>query len=270
MDGTQRPGPMKEIGEALAIQGRVLLALMLREARTRYGRKQLGYLWALLEPAIHISLLMLLYAAMGRAAPLGHSLPMFLATGFCVFLGFRNVMKRTEGGYGSNEALLSFPIVKVMDVFIGRALLELATWCIVIFVLLTLLILWGHGGLPRSPIIMLEAVLGLFCLGVGAGIILGIAGQFYPSLSSLMSPLNRVLYFTSAVFMLPDPLPPAIRDVLAWNPVLHGVTLFRVGYYPSYESNVLDVPYLWKSALVALFLALVLEKMTRRRIRNLI
>jgi len=195
---------------------------------------------------------------------------MFLATGFCVFLGFRNVMRRTEGGYGSNEALLSFPIVKVIDVCLGRALLELATWLVVIFVLMTVLIMWGHGGLPRAPLVMLEAVIALFLLGLGAGIILGIAGQFYPSLSSFMAPLNRILYFVSGVFLLPDPMPAAIRDVLAWNPVLHGVTLFRTGYYPSYISHILDVGYLWKSAFIALLLALLLEKMTRRRIRNLI
>lgn len=270
MHALEPSGPMRQIGEALTIQGRVLLALMLREARTRYGRKQLGYLWALLEPALHITMMMLLYAAMGRAAPLGNSLPMFLATGFCVFLGFRNVMKRTQGGYGSNEALLSFPIVKVVDVFVGRALLELATWFVVTFVLMSILIVWGHGGLPRAPLVMLEAMIGLFFLGLGAGIILGIAGEFYPSLGSLLSPMNRILYFTSGVFLLPDPMPPAIRDILAWNPVLHGVTLFREGYYPSYESHILDVGYLWKSALIAVFLALILEKLTRRRIRTLI
>src|SRR5687768_14506509 len=107
---------MKDFTEALAIQGRVLLALMLREARTRYGRQQIGYLWAIIEPMIHITMLMVIFSFIGRASPLGDSLPMFLATGIATYLGFRNVYGRTKGGYGSNEALLTYPVVKIVDV----------------------------------------------------------------------------------------------------------------------------------------------------------
>src|SRR4051812_12881333 len=99
------------MAEGLRTQGRVLLALMLREARTRYGRTRAGYLWAFIEPAVHISFFALLFSTRVPVVPLGHSMVLFLATGFSTYLGFRNVMSRTQGGYGSNEALLSFPIV---------------------------------------------------------------------------------------------------------------------------------------------------------------
>ena len=142
---------MKDFTEALAIQGRVLLALMLREARTRYGRQQIGYLWALIEPMMHISMMMLIYSLMGRGSPLGESLPMFLATGFATFLGFRNVYNRTRGGYGSNEALLTYPVVKIVDVFLGRALLELATWIVVMVLLMSILITVGAWFVAACP-----------------------------------------------------------------------------------------------------------------------
>ena len=45
-----------DLVKALQSQGRVLIALMLREARTRYGRQRAGYLWALVEPMLHIAL----------------------------------------------------------------------------------------------------------------------------------------------------------------------------------------------------------------------
>jgi len=254
--------------EGLKTQGRVLLALMLREARTRYGRTRAGYLWALLEPIMHISFFTVLFSARFPVVPLGQSLVLFLATGFATFLGFRNVLNRTQGGYGSNEALLSFPIVRVMDVFLGRALLELATWMMVTFMILTSLVLVGIAPLPNSIFEMLEAVLALFGIGFGVGIILGIASEFWASLSSLLGMPLRLLYFTSAIFYLPERMPPAVRDIMAWNPVMHGITLFREGYYRGYDSHVLDEQYLFLWAIGSVLAALVLEKMTRRQLRN--
>ena len=258
-----------DFAESLRIQGRVLLALMLREARTRYGRTKAGYLWALIEPGIHITLFTLILSSRITIVPIGDSMVLFLATGFATFLGFRNVMSRTGGGYGSNEALLSFPIVRVMDVFLGRALLELATWMLVTILLLGGLVLVGVAPIPHDVLKMLEAILALFAIGFGAGIVIGIVSEFWPSLHSVMSVPTRLLYFTSGIFFLPDRLPPAFRDILAWNPVLHGITLFREGYYRGYESYMLDVGYLYSWAIGCVLVGLVVEKIARKPLRSL-
>jgi len=52
--------------EMLQTQGRVILALIIRETRTRFGDSKLGYGWALLEPILHILLLSLVFAVMMR------------------------------------------------------------------------------------------------------------------------------------------------------------------------------------------------------------
>lgn len=256
--------------EALRIHGRVILALMLREARTRYGRRQAGYLWALVEPILHISFFLVLkFFIRGRGVPLGDSAAVFLATGFATFLGFRNVMKRTQGGYKSNEALLSFPIVKIMDVFLSRALLELATWIVVTILLLGPLILIGYGEFPHHLLLLIGAIAALFAIGFGFGTVLGVVSEFVPAIGSFVRYLLRILYVTSAVFYLPDPMPPLVRDIIVWNPVLHGITLFRVGFYPGYESHMLDVRYLFSWAVGCILLALVTEKIARKPIRSL-
>lgn len=253
-----------DVAEPFTVQGRVLLALMLREARTRYGRQRAGYLWALVEPILHITLFYFIFQFTFRYVPLGHSLPMFLATGLATYCGFSNVLNRVQGGFGSNEALLAYPPVTVMDVFLARALLELATWIMVTFIIMGALILPGSNPAPYSVMMMLAAVLLLFCLGFGVGMIVGILSVFMPSIDTLTSIPFRILYFTSGVFFLPEALPPALRDALAWNPVLQGVTLFRMGYYGSYDSHLLDVNYLVIWSTVCMLLALILERATRR------
>lgn len=254
----------RDFAESAAIQGRVILALMLREARTRYGRQRAGYLWALIEPILHILGFYFIFKFTLRAVPLGESLPMFLATGLATYCGFSNVLHRTQGGFNSNESLLAYPLVNVMDVFLGRALLEFATWVVVTFLILGALIISGIDPLPSRPLLMVAAVLLLFGIGFGFGTIIGIVSQFFPSIDSLISIPFRLLYFTSGVFFLPDILPPAIRNVLEWNPVLQGITLFRMGYYANYDSHMLKVEYLimWSAACV--LLAFVAERMARK------
>jgi capsular polysaccharide transport system permease protein len=259
-----RGGPGDRFSESLTIQGRVLLALMLREARTRYGRQRVGYLWALIEPIIHIAGFYLVFHYTLRMVPLGHSLAIFLATGMATYFGFNNILNRTRGGFGSNEALLAYPLVTVMDVFLARALLEFATWVLVTFIILGTLIFVGLDPLPRSALMMLTAMILLFGIGFGLGVILGIIAQFFPSIESIMSLPFKLLYFTSGVFFLPDSLPPAIRDTLEWNPVLQGITLFRMGYYANYDSHLLRIEYLVVWSAVCVLLAFVTERLTRR------
>jgi capsular polysaccharide transport system permease protein len=257
------------LNEALRAQGRVILALMLREARTRYGRRQLGYLWALFEPLLHTGVFILMFSFLGRRVALGDSVPMFLATGFATYFGFRNVMNRSQGGYRSNEALLTFPPVKVMDVFVGRALLELATWLVVTAVLVGALIAFGYGPAPRSVLIMLSAILALFAIGFGFGTFVGIVTEFIPSLASLLSAPNRILYFASGTFFLPEMMIPAVRDIIVWNPILHGITLFRMGYYEYYDSFTFDRNYLLIWVIGCLLLALVSERIARKPLRTI-
>jgi capsular polysaccharide transport system permease protein len=256
--------------EAARVQGRVLFALMLREARTRYGRQRAGYLWGLLEPLIHIGLFYLIFKYIRmRHVLLGDNLFVFLATGFVLFLGFRNIMNRVQGGYGSNQVLLDFPPVAMMDVFLGRALLEMATWCLVIIFIMTAIIAYGEP-FPADVLKMMAAVIPLLIMGFGWGVTVGLLAEFVPSISLIMKVPMRILYFTSGVFYLPDAMPPAARNILAWNPVLHAITLFREGYYFGYKSNILDVGYLYKWAIAFALVAFVAEKVARKPIRNLV
>jgi capsular polysaccharide transport system permease protein len=258
------------IAEAVRTQGRVLLALILREARARYGKTQAGYLWALLEPLVHLVGLMIIFTAVRvRVSPLDGGLPIFLATGLATYFGFRNVMKRTSIGYDSGEALLSFPIVKILDVFFAKALLELAAWVTVSFLLIGGLIITGNAMLPESILEMLAAIGLLFMVAFGFGTTLGIASQFIPSLRAFLRFPLRLLYFASGVFYLPDILPPAARDILWWNPVLHGIAMFREGYYATYESTILDKEYLGGWAIAMVLLALALERAARKPLRSL-
>jgi capsular polysaccharide transport system permease protein len=259
----------KDVRQAFVVQGRVLLALILREARTRYGRQKASYLWALIEPIAHITVFYLAFKYRLGVLPLGDNLFAFLASGFAVFLGFRNVMGRVSGAFASNAALLSYPVVRLMDVFLGRALLDLATWLAVLLIIFGGIILSGQGNMPNSVLDMVAAIGALFAIAFGVGLCLGVLSEFLPSIANLIRTPMILLYFISAIFYLPDSMPESVQSVLYWNPIAHGITLFREGYYPGYESRFLDLNYLAGWALGSILLAFVVEKAARKSIRSL-
>lgn len=265
---TTRDGE-RMIPEYLRLQGRVLLAIMLRESRARYGDRQAGYLWALVEPVTHIFGLSLLFYLAGRTAPLEGGLLIFMATGYVVFLPFRRLLKTMMGGYSSGESLLTFPVVKVFDVFLGRGILYLSTWFVTIFIVIGVLIGSGNAAMPDNVFPMIVAIFALWAIGFGAGAFLGLVTQFYPSVRSILRLPRRMLYFTSGVFFLPDTMPPVFRDIILWNPITHAIILFREGYYEMYKSQFLDLQYLFGWSIFSVFIALVAERSMRKALRAL-
>jgi hypothetical protein len=47
--------PPEGVAEMFDLRSRMIGALLLREARTRFGRSSLGYLWAVIEPVSHVA-----------------------------------------------------------------------------------------------------------------------------------------------------------------------------------------------------------------------
>ncbi len=77
--------------------------------------------------------------------------------------------------------------------------------------------------------------------------------------------VGRAMMLVSGEFFLPDTLPPATRYFLSFNPLLHAVSLFRTGFYPTYPVLVLDMPYLIFCAVCAIIIGLVIERALRRQ-----
>ncbi|MBV9552146.1 MAG: tetratricopeptide repeat protein [Alphaproteobacteria bacterium] len=69
-------------------QSRVVLALIVRETRTRFGDSRLGYSWALLEPMLHILLLSTVFSLlMHGSPPIGTHFFVFYYTGLIRYSG---------------------------------------------------------------------------------------------------------------------------------------------------------------------------------------
>ena len=76
---------------------RVVIALMLREMATTYGRSPGGYVWTIVEPVAGIGLMTVVFSFIVHAPVLGSSFSLFYATGFLPFVAYLTITNRVGG-----------------------------------------------------------------------------------------------------------------------------------------------------------------------------
>jgi ABC-type polysaccharide/polyol phosphate export permease/Flp pilus assembly protein TadD len=261
------PRPARGLSDAAITQWRVIHALILRETRTRFGDSILGYGWALIEPILHITMLSLAFAVLmhGRP-PIGTQFFIFYYTGLIPYHVFVHVSSSMTYAVTSNGSLLQLPLVKTTDVIIARGLLELVTDLIVAVVILGGFLALGIGHLPNDFAGVACALGVVWLLACGCGFVNAVLNAFCKSWDTIWSQVTRVLYFCSGIFYVPGMMPEWVRDILSWNPLLHGVDWFRASFFVDYEPFWLDRTYLGISAGLTLLAGLALERCLRRRL----
>jgi len=253
---------------AVASQGRILVALLLRDAQTRFGETRLGYLWALLEPISHLALIASVFAAthIGGTAPVGSNLIVYYFTGVLPYLLFSNTVFGVQQSLIANRPLLQIPLVQHVDVLLARGLLELLTqFCVAVIVLTAFVLL----GLPAVPDDLFDAASGLFAIwvvGFGIGVINATIIHFVKSWDHVFANVVRALYFTSGIFLNPAEMPEWVRDILVWNPVLQAIDWIRSGFFDSWHPVWLDRGYVVLWGLAAVLIGFSLERACRRRL----
>lgn len=251
---------------AFKTQLRVIFALVLRETRVTYGSTSLGYLWAILEPVFGTLLLVLIFSAITRAPPIGTNFALFFSTGVLVFQAYRKLCSSLMGVFKANKGLMTYPLVKTMDVVYARGLLITITNILIFFAFFGALMLFTGAPAPKEIDQVLLAFFAMILLGWASGLNNAVLINLWPTWQQFEAILARPLFFISGVFFIPTTFSPEVRYWLAWNPALHLIEWFREGYYGSYESVVLDKSYLFGWILILLYTGLYGEQIYRKQI----
>ncbi len=246
------------------IQIRVIFALLLREARVRHGRSRVGYAWSIVEPVLLISVLTFMFSTFRPQSNSTVSFAIFFATGVLPFQLFRNSSQYISQSFQANLPLFNYPLVKPVDAVIARTLLELGTHIIVMVLVLSFQVLVLEADTPHDIARMMLAVFLLIFMAFGAGLNLAVTKRRIPSISNLYTLIMGPAFFVSGVFFSLNSLPSTYREVLSWNPLVHGVEIFRSGYFLGYDTNDISVSYLFWWGLVLTFVGLLRERIGKR------
>lgn len=260
MTDDARKSAVSGIFQSLAIQRRVIGALLMREVLTRYGRHNVGFLWVFLEPILFTSGVTALWTL--TKAVHGSQLPItaFAVTGYSSVLMWRNTANRCALAITPNLGLLFHRNVRVIDLFLARIILEIAG----ITASATIIsIVFISVGAMQPPADMGLVLLGWFYLawfGTALGLMVGglsersdTAERLWHTVAYLMFPLS------GAVFMV-DWLPEAAQRYILLIPTVHGVEMFRGGFFGAEVKVHYSIPYITVSCMIVTLVGLLLVR----------
>ena len=252
--------------ESLAIQRRVIRALLLREVITRFGRENLGVLWLVGEPMVFTLGVAALWTAMRAHQVSDLPIITFAITGYSSVLLWRNTVGRCIGGIPANAALLYHRNVRVIDVYATRILLEIGG-ATASFAALTLIFLATES--IQAPVDLLSIAIGwamLAWFGAALGVLVGSATTFSHLVDRVWHPLSYLLFPLSGAAFMVEWLPPAGRDVVLLLPMVHGVEMIREGFFGSILRTHHDLAYMATCNLVLTLVGLFVMQAAARRV----
>lgn len=246
---------------SLGITLSVWKALLLREALSRLFSSRGAWFWLIAEPVAHMAILGFLYTAVRQRTIGGIDFLIWLVLGLQGFFLFRRTASQMAGAIDSNRALFAYRQVIPIDTVLMRGILELVLMTAIILVIFLGLVLLGHEVVPANLMMVMQALFGLWLLGVGIGLITSAGAEIAPETRQIVNMAMMPLYFISGAIIPIASVPEPYRDWLLVNPIVHGLDSAREGFSPYYHSVPnLSLGYLYDIAIVSIFVGLLLHR----------
>jgi len=263
--GLEAPPPLLR---ALAIQGRVIHALLMREVITRFGRQNLGVLWLVVEPMLFTMGVAALWTLGGMANHSQLPIVAFAITGYSSVLMWRNTVGRCVKAIRENASLLFHRNVRVFDVFFSRALLEIAGATASFIVLTVACVALEYIAPPQDALMVVAGWLMLGWFGMALAFLIGSAATYAELVDRLWQPVAYVLFPLSGAAFMVDWLPSAGREAVLLLPMVHAVEFVREGYFGSVVRTHYDMGYMALVNLVLTLAGLTLMRGVARRVEE--
>lgn len=251
---------------SLAVQRRVISALLMREILTRYGRHNIGFLWLFVEPMLFTVGVTAIWTATRTIH--GGNLPIaaFAITGYSSVLLWRNMPARCIGSIEPNAALLHHRNVKIIDIFISRVLVEMMGASISFLGLTVFFHFIGWVELPEDIVTLLTGWLSIAWFGSALAIYLGALAERSELVEKLWHPAAYLLFPFSGAGFIVDSLPQTFQNILYFFPMVHGVELLREGYFGSAFHPHYDEAFLFCACLGFSLLAMLEVRVASRNV----
>lgn len=245
---------------SLAIQLRVIGALMIREALGRFGHENLGFFWIIGEPMLMTYGVMVMWSMSGMEK--GHDgigiIP-FALTGYSMLTLWRHISGHSVNALRHSVALLFHRNIRLLDILIARTMLESVGGLSAFFITYIVFNMLGYVDTMADPLILISAWLLFTGFAFGFSLIVASlteliepAGHFVPPLLYITIPLTGAFYM---VHWLPAELQAFVR----WSPLVQVFEMFRAGMFGERIPTEWSAPYLaiWGIALTSIGLPLV-------------
>lgn len=255
-------------GEGLALQLRVIGALLRREIHTRYARENIGFLWIVGEPMMFAGGVI----AMRSILPFfpreqhGMSLVGFLMTGYLPFLLYRHMIGRCIHCVRANHSVLYHRQVRIIDLYITQLLLEGAGTVIAFVFGCSVFVATGLMDFPKDLFLLYTGWFYAIWFCGSLAMLLGAASELSSLVEKLYNPFSYLSLPISGAFYMVAWLPNSWQEYALYVPLVHYFEMIRGGYFGAALTVHYDIGYLTAVCLVLTFGALQMVVIARKRV----
>ena len=222
---------------------RAIVALVLREMATTYGRSPGGYAWALIEPILGTVILTYAFTFLVARPPIGTSFELFFATGMVPFLMWMSVTNKIGTTLMFSKPLLIYPAVTFVDAILARFIINFLTELMVFYIVMAGILMLYDTRSVVDPLLLMEAIALLAATSFAIGTANAYLFLRFNLWHQIWAIITRPMMLISCVMITFDALPLLLKDILWYNPLVHIVGLVRMGFYPSYDGYYISPLY---------------------------
>ncbi len=252
--------------QLVALQFKVIGALLMREIHTRYGRENIGHLWVIGEPMLFCTGVAIMWTAIRPAHEHGVPITAFVITGYVPLTMWRHCVSRSVKAFEANGSLLFHRQVTPLDIIVSRCFLEIIGALIAGVVVSAVAMLLGY---MEPPVDLGLVYLGLgyhavFCLA--CSLILAPLSEMSAVLEKFVSAFTYLMIPFSGAFVMVDWVPQAFQSLLLWSPPVHTAEIIRKGQFGNMVHAHYDLAYLTYVCLVMILIGLSMVLRSRKHI----
>jgi capsular polysaccharide transport system permease protein len=237
---------------------RTVAALMLREMASTHGRSPGGYLWAILEPAIGIALLSVVFQMIVRSPPLGNNFPYFFATGILAYMFYASISNKIAASIRYSKPFLTYPAVTFVDAMVARFLFNALTeFMIMVIVIGGIVVAFNIRPIMDWPAVFMALAM-LVALTVSVGVMNCYLFSAYPIWQQIWAVVNRPMFIISGILFIPENVPEVYRGYMMINPLAHITSEMRKGFFGTYDAVHVRPGYVFTISAVLIILGLLL------------
>lgn len=214
-----------------------------REFQSKYRNSLLGAAWTILNPLAMIVVYTIIFSnVMGSRMPgnpSGFAYSIYLCAGILTWGLFAEITSRGQNVFIEHANLikkLSFPRICLPIIVVLNALVNFS----IVFGLFTAFLALT-GNFPGWIYLALLPVLAAQILfAIGLGMVLGVLNVFFRDVGQFFSILLQFWFWFTPIVYVSTALPPAIQELLMWNPMAAVVgahqSVVLAGQMPNWSS----------------------------------
>jgi ABC-type polysaccharide/polyol phosphate export permease len=220
----------------------LIWALACKELRVRYKRSVLGFVWALLNPALLMIVLTLVFGTIMRFS--AHHYSIFLLSMLLPWTFFaQSLAYSVDSIVGNGELLKKVKVARL--VFPLAALVSNIINFLLSLIPLLLLVIAMRFPVHWTWLYLPVPMIGLFLFTLGTALFFATINVFYRDVNHIIQIILQAWFYFSPIIYSLDLIPIKYRWLFKLNPLLYVLNGFRLSIYygllPSAASVVLSL-----------------------------